>query len=667
MADSLLDMYLGTSSAKKADEEPKSLTDTYLGSSSGSAANVDSKLVPAGAPFNGVTEYKTPEAIQAGVEATKKLPASRFREVGQLPLDMANAASEMPGDIGSAIYKDAAASGAQFGKGMDQLTTGEPASAVGNMGMGALSFAVSPLSGATKEVIKKPVTKLTGSPEIGEKTEMVASFGLPVKGGAAKISNEIPSNKAMNILVDAIGPENIASTVAELKSNPRLAVYDVSPSVQQMAQKLILTEGEHQNKFASHVAERAGTAKSAMTETLDSTLGVPVDALAKINEMKANAAKTGKDLIEPHVAKAGTADITGVIDNIDKLIANGGMVERKTLEALKAGKEPPLPLSDAQSKLFDIREKLRGNWQDRENMFLDVAGEQGLHARQKELRAEAQSLLDSSVGSERTLGKKLMDVRNQMVDAIDAKAPGYKDALGKYRDDMQVQEAFDKGFNVLNPNPKRIESRPEFFKDEFKKASDAEKEAMREGTRIAFDSVLRGYKSAPTNPARKGADIVQNEFNVENLKTMFGEKEATKMSKALTDEWKIADSNMKLLGNSQTAMRTKNNSHVDLPVEKPAGVGNLLAPLAEVASISAGGMPGLASAAIIGGNLAKKGAYKFGELPLAKAKNNQLTDLMTAQGETRQALIDALEKRIPQGKQSLLARVRNTALPVLPP
>lgn len=654
MAESLADIYLG----EKKEEPASSLTDIYL---SGSNNKVESNLVPAGAPVNGQTEYVTPEELAKQVKESENISPRRYKYISRLPVDLASAASELPGDVGSAIYEHAAAGGSQISKGMGQLTTNEPASGVGNIGMGLMGVVASPFTGANQELIQKPITKLTGSHEIGERASLVAPI-LPLgKLASSVVASKVPSNKAMNILVDTIGPENISTVVNELKSNPRLSVYDVSPGVQQMAQKLILTEGSHQNKFAKAVEERTATAKGAVNETVDSTLGVPVNALEKINEMKAAAVKTGKDLIEPHVEKAGTADITKVVNSIDDLIASGGPVERRTLKALKAGEEPPLPLSDAQNKLFQIREKLRGDWADKDQMFLDVKGEQGLHARQKELRADAQSLLDSSVGSERSLGKKLMDIRNQMVDAIDANAPGYKDALHKYRDDMQVQEAFDRGFNILNPNPKKIESRPEFLQDWWTNATKGEKEAMREGARIAFDSTIRGYKAA----ARKGTDIVQNEFNVENLKTMFGEKETAKMVKELNDERRIADSNVKLLGNSQTAMRLKVNSNIDLPVEKSLNpLGYAIGAIGEVASTAAG-YPGI-GAAIMAGNAARDITH-LGKVKLARMKNEHLTDLLTATGEARQNLIDALQARIPQAKQSLLQRTRNLALPVLPP
>jgi len=68
------------------------------------------------------------------------------------------------------------------------------------------------------------------------------------------------------------------------------------------------------------------------------------------------------------------------------------------------------------------------------------AADVGAHGIQTRLRVEAQDLLRSSTGSDRIMGKALMDARDQLVDAIDQAANGnYKPGLKAYHDEMRIQ------------------------------------------------------------------------------------------------------------------------------------------------------------------------------------------------------------------------------------
>lgn len=528
----------------------------------------------------------------------------------------------------------------QIESGVNDIGQSNVATGVGKVGLGILQGAVSPITGATQELVEKPVTQLTGNKAIGERAGVVAGFGLPVKKTASTINALRPSEQAVKNIVNAVGKENLPEVISRLRSNDRLSLADVSPGVQQMTQKLVVTEGNHQNKLAKFIENRADTAHSSVTGAVDKVMGPPVNIVEKLNEMKINARTTGKQLIEPVVKSAGAVDITNVVKHIDNAIADSP-VGRQTLKALKEGKDVTLPPSDAQSKLIDIREKLRGDWKDRDQMFLDAHGEQGAHEIQKTLRAEAQSLLDSHVPADRSLGKKLMDVRNKLVDAIDAKTSGeYKKGLSKYADEMHVQNAFDRGVNILK-NPADYMKRPEFLEADWKTFKSAEKEAMREGTRVAYDTVLRGYKNA----ARKGEDIVAVDFNVKNLETIFGKDKAAKMVKALEDERAIADTNVKLMHGSQTAMRLKANKSVDLPVKQEGKLGTLLPVAGEILSGVAGGIPGVATAAY---GINKLGSHYLhaSKVGIAKKKNEVMSNLLTATGPERDALINILSNHI---------------------
>src|SRR5690606_37320513 len=173
---------------------------------------------------------------------------------------------------------------------------------------------------------------------------------------------------------------------------------------------------------------------------------------------------------------------------------------------------------------------------------------------QSALRAKAEDLLSSANGQDRQRGYAMMNVRNQVVDAIDAagETPGSsKAALAKYRDVNDVNDAFKKGQLVTRNRLGNLDDNPAYWEEWISKATPAELEAAREGARLA---VAHQMSSIP-NAARKGMTIPEIEFNSEKLKLLFGKEEVEKMAKALADEKKIADTNSKLFQNSQTAMR----------------------------------------------------------------------------------------------------------------
>lgn len=238
----------------------------------------------------------------------------------------------------------------------------------------------------------------------------------------------------------------------------------------------------------------------------------------------------------------------------------------------------------------------------------------------------------------------------------------YKPALSKFRDEKQVENAFNMGQLVTRNKLGRLEDSPEFWDNWVKAASPQELEAAKEGARLAMQHQISGFKAG----ARKGQDIVESEFNRDKLSSLFGEKEVDKMAKSLQDERNIAITNSKLIDNSQTAMRMKADSRVDLPVRKEGSIGVLGAPILELANMASGsGVPGLGAAAYLGAKGASAAKFKYVDLPLAKVRNSKITDLLTATGEDRADLIRILESHIQQPKLSLANKAR-LALPTTP-
>lgn len=601
----------------------------------------------------------TPEQIQAEKQAAQySIDQPEARSVTRLFKDAGKRLTKLPVDVGNAIATDFQSGRETISQGFTDIGQGRPATGVGNIGLGALGVVASPLTGTTKELVEKPVTQLTGNPEIGERAGIVAGSAIPVNKLGSAINAARPSKKAVSLVIDAIGDGNkLAEGITRLKENPRLSIADVFPSVLQDTQKLAVTEGKHQTKLADWSENRTKGSKGVVESIYDNTMGAPVNVLEKVNEMKEAARKTGREKINPVVDKAGPVDVSNIVAHIDAQLKPGIM------SVVSEGR--PLALSsEAKQQMKEVRKLLTDN-----KSFRTSAKE--LHEIQSSLRAEADNLLHSADGQSRRTGHAMMDLRNRIVDAIDkssgpidpdTKIGPYKSGLSKYRDDKDIQTAFDKGTLVTKNRPGQWDDRPEYWKEWVDKASDGELKAAREGARIAVDQQIKGMRFA----AKKGTDIPEIEFNRDKLSLLFGKKEVETMAKQLADERAISITNQKLFHDSQTAFRLKSNDRIDLPEKKKTNpLGYAVGAIGEIAG-TVSGYPGI-GLTLMAGNAARDISH-FAKTKLARKTNEEYTNLVTSTGEARDELIRQLQSYLPQPKPSLLQRAGTTAsrLPIAP-
>lgn len=641
MPDNLLDLYLGsgTKQAPVVTDIPQgtSLLDTYL---TPSKQPVTSKYLPS---VDGVTpsapgsEGLVPNPDPSTVERLFKLPVEVTKNIGKAGWEGVERVVEGG--------KDIAASRAATG--------------VGNVGLGLMQTAVSPVTGILKTA--GDYAAGVGGREFGDKVELAAGAGLPI----ARISKALPKNQAIEAIVDTIGADKLPEVIQRLKSNPRLTLMDVNMAIRQMAQKLVTTEGKHQNKFEDIINQRIATAKGSVESIYNDAMGIPVNVKTKLDELKKAAEKVGKEKINPAFTNAGRVDISPVLTHIDSQVKPGAM------GVISAGQ--PLPYDDIKKALENTKKLLT------DGKSVQTSAED-LHWFQSALRGRAEDFLSSTNGQERQIGRALMGVRNKIVDAIDVASPQlvnakgkiegtYKKALGEFRDEKQIDEAFMKGITVTRNRPSQFDDRPEFWAEWVKDASKHELSAVREGARIAVDQQINGFRNA----AAKGEAIPEIEFNKQKLELLFGKEIIDKMAKKLRDERDIASTNVKLVEGSQTAMRMKNNKNVDLPVVRPFSIGSGLSMLPpaimEAGSLYMGGVPGigagLTTAGMVAGAIGKK-ISDVSKLKLAEGKNTHLTDLVSSTGAERDALIKMLENYA-QPKQSLLQKGHNLMLPVFRP
>jgi hypothetical protein len=354
---------------------------------------------------------------------------------------------------------------------------------------GGVGMATAPISGTIDALVNHPVTELTGNPDIGNRAGLVAGFALGGPKSVAVAKNVTPTSKALNTLVEAIGPENVPGAVARLKTNPRLTLMDVSDPVRTMAQGLIDPAQPAAQRIVSNaVKDRITSAPAAVNTAYTTAMGAAPDVVKVVDAIKKKAQDVGSTMIQPAVQSARPVDITNVVKSLDSTIG-------PVLKDLQAGETPKLPMTQAQKTAWEIRQRLRGSQPDEPAMVMDAAQ---AHEIQSQLRYEASQLASSAVGSERLTAGQVGNARGQLVDAIDQAAGGrYKPALSKYRDAKMVQEAFESGFDTLKNRSgvSGLEDRPESFREWMRTASPEE-------TRHARRYRSEAQRHAQCRPAR---------------------------------------------------------------------------------------------------------------------------------------------------------------------
>lgn len=590
---------------------------------------------PVAPPISGLSQEESDKS-NAGFEKNKIVnpPSSR----SMLPKT----------DIGEKAYEADLAGKATLDSGIEDFSTGHPYKGAAKVLLGGAQRLMSPATGIIEGGVVTPVTDMTGNKDIGDRAGFVAGAALPVIPGSNYVAKALPKNKAFNTLIDSIGQRDLPRVVSELKANPRLAPADLSPKVLQDTQHLFVNEGDHINYLAETSAKRLAGSKGAVSDAMDASLGSTVNAVDKLKELKANIREVGAKEINPIVEAKPHTDVTSVINDIDAAIG------KHELKALRSGKNHPM-LDDTKKALYSIRNDLRGDWPDKAQMLTYT---DKLHQVQSQLREKADTLKNSAMGSDRLLSKKLYEVREKLKDAI---GPEYKAALGKYKDEIDIQDAFHHGHDAIIKNSKAIENRPEFFKDWVANASKEELHAAKEGARVAIDTQINGFKHS----ARRGTDVGEVEFNRARIETLFGKEEADKLFTKLQHERAIANTHNKVIEGSQTAMRTASKSQFALPTASDVGRNVIPAAIVEATNMVGGGVGGVGTAFYVGLKTASN-IKDYTKMMIARRHNDEYARLAMPTEANRAALIKAMEDRIAKPKPSMLSKIQ-LALPVRNP
>lgn len=542
---------------------------------------------------------------------------------------------------------------------------------------GALGILTSPIAGAANALVAKPVTALTGNPDIGERAGFVASSITPVRGGNVLMEKAAPSTKSMNKLVEAVGPENVPQLVASMRQNPRMTPADLSDPVRLTTQGLMAGGTPDVQQFISKaVKERAGSRLEAANTAYTEAMGPKPDVVKMVEGLKDRARTAGQQAIQPALENAKPVDVTPVIKAIDEKLKPG-------VTALLG--DTKLPLSELEQELVRFKSRLT----DGENQVFDP---QKLHRIQSEIGDQAFQLSKSPNPKDRMLGSQLRTFNEKLIDQIDeaskigrpsssapssgfgsettitingkpttsrtgasqnisnetpgqaANAPGpYRQARAKFKDAKDIHEAFDAGFDTLKNRSGKsgLEDRPEAFREWMKTATPEEVVARRIGTRADIDQKINGVK----NGALAGQGITAIPYNREKLQALFGDKEASRLIRVMEDAKREADTNYAIHSGSKTAETNAAKERIEV---RKVGGGNslqsfVLPAVGEGLNYMTSGsvLPGAGAALAGAAMLARRGVQKVGQMHDI-ASNMEFAKNALAAGPAREATINRL-------------------------
>lgn len=453
-------------------------------------------------------------------------------------------------DVGRNV-KDYATTGAGMAiQGASDVMAGQPATGVGHVALGAAMVPLSLLAGPVKSG-QNALTNVTGNPDFADKAALMVPFSV---GRAGKVAAHAvaPSTRAADEAIRMAGPD-APEMIRRMQDNPRLRGVDVSDPLRVGAQGLV--DPAQPNAMAAVVnsAKRsAETAKDAVKGIFDTAMGKAPNVVDEFERLTKAAQTVGQTKIQPVLNAAKPVDLSSVIKNMDDVIKPG-------VQAVASPGTQITPTA-LQSRLTELRRDLS----DGRSVLTDP---QRIHTIQSDLRREAEELMSSATGSERRLGRQLMDVRNQLVDRIEASGSGYKEGLAAFRDAKDVEKAFEDGRKIF-VNSEDVKTYPQYLEKWVKGASSEELAAKRLGVRDAAERKMAQFQYA----ARRGTDIPEIDFNRRKIEMLFDKEQTDRMFKLLKDERDIALSNQRILHNSKTAETLAAREHLKLrEVTPPSG------------------------------------------------------------------------------------------------
>ncbi len=455
----------------------------------------------------------------------------------------------------------------------------------------------------------------------------------------AELASPVAS-RASDILTNALGPNGLSNVVAGVSRNPRLAPMDADINLRNIAEGIATIPGRGKEIIANNVGARQANAGDTVRSAFDNAAGPTPNVLALLERLQ----KTKE---------------TNAAQGFGDALANASPIDLS-----KFSKSDLVKINQAW-------ERVSAKFPDKSQVRFTQP--EIFHMIQSELGRESR-ILARSQGQDKLAAGDVEAVRQRLIDQIDIASGGkFRPAQTKYREDSNVQEAFDTGFKLLKQTAGNVEARPEYIAKLFKDSTPEEIEAIRLGIRTHIDNQMIHARNA----ARTGEAIVQPEYDRSVLRTAFGKAESDRLISALRDETMMAQNNQRLLGNSMTQPRKE---AADLVRPREVDPLYAMAPAAIAGGITSAahylsGHPlayGAGAAAIGARHMLQRAGNA-----VDNAANARVGEALSTAGAQGQALIEnilaararnaALGQNIEGGANVLLRGVGQSALPEIPP
>lgn len=462
---------------------------------------------------------------------------------------------------------------------------------------------------------------------------------LPKRAPAPAYGGNSIQQKAADIVSAPLKERGLTTSPAVegalAKVGPEAVLADADPRLTQMAGTIAAKPGPAQQIIRNALEARNSGAADRILSTTNSVMGEPID-LAAMSDQIHNAAKSA---VSPLYAEAYKAPLSST----PELEAALGTPFAKTALA-KAANMAKSDISSPPSVMFGSKKAaMPGNMtaaQYRDfiaNQSSNPVDVRGLHL--------TRQALDDMIRVSQRQGSNnktriLSDLRSQ-IDAPLKSVEPFAQADKIYADKSRIQDAMAEGLGVFK-NSKT----PQDVSAALTGMSDAERQAYQQGARAAVRNVM----GTARNDAAAARGMFAKEFNQEKLAALFGRDESNKLLSRINSEAAFANTDQRVLRNSETAARAYGREALDQAHGIPS--------YRDVAVFS--GAHGLARRAVIGGINRVMDAAASGRQEAIEAEVAKLLSLgRNDRAQILSSVLQEARRRDPSG------RLRATILPIV--
>ncbi|GGD93434.1 hypothetical protein GCM10011390_10260 [Aureimonas endophytica] len=416
---------------------------------------------------------------------------------------------------------------------------------------------------------------------------------------------------------------------------PDAMLADTTDGLRYRAEQIAQSDNPGRSSVIGALRDRSATAGDRINSAYDDVLGQRPNVKAELDRMSSEQKTRADALYGQARAENAPVDVSPVLKAID---------DQLLTPAERIAGAPDLPDDAVDASLRWVRSHLS-------NGDVQRTGIDKLDKLERRVRAKASA--EFKTGHSDT-GSALANVGRILRDQMKASSPVYKQARETFADDAAVQDAFEKGQSIF-----ARKTHPDFLAAEVADMSEAERNALRLGTRAAVDQAMGSVR----NGSLKGRQLLDADWNERKILAVLGEDDGRRLINALQGEQAMAETVGQALGNSATSRRMDNPFRVQQRTEQDKAVPGIVRSLANLKF----------GDAVFRGVEYGKDAL---ERRSADAMARELGPFLTATGQTREQRImealgvganrDAVAREAQKRKAIAEALLRGGALAVAP-